>query len=73
MGFSNIVLFSLIAPVFILIIYIMVRTLIRKEIPDSRYSPFDTIMGQTQIEYQVHKEEKEEADEQGDDKDKNLK
>lgn len=71
MDFAYVLLFSLILPVFILIIYIMARVLIRKEIPDSRFSPFDSIMGQTQIEYHEHKEEKEDQDEQGDDKNKN--
>ncbi|NQX67082.1 DUF3951 domain-containing protein [Paenibacillus alba] len=51
----------------------MVKTLIKKEIPDSRYNPFDYITGQSRIEFQEQKEEKEEADDQGDDKDKHLK
>jgi hypothetical protein len=72
MNFGAVLLLSLILPIFFLIIYIMVRTLIRKEIPDSRFTPFDTIMGQTPTEYHEHKEEKEDEGEQGDDKNKNL-
>ena len=41
-----------------------------KEIPDSRYTPFDYITGQTTVEFQEQKEEKEEQNDQGDDKDK---
>ncbi|WP_268240138.1 DUF3951 domain-containing protein [Paenibacillus marchantiophytorum] len=55
-----------------IVIYIMVKTLIKKEIPDSRYNPFDYITGQSRIEFQEQKEEKEEADDQGDDKNKHL-
>ncbi|UUZ83724.1 DUF3951 domain-containing protein [Paenibacillus sp. P26] len=73
MDFSSILLLSLIVPVFILITYIMIKTLIKKEIPDSRYNPFDYITGQTRIEFQEQKETKEEDDDQGDDKDKNIK
>lgn len=71
MSFGSLVLLSLITPVFVLIIYIMIRAVIKKKIPDSRYSPFDKIMGQTVMEFQEQKEEKKEEKEQGDDKDKN--
>jgi len=50
----------------------MTKTLIKKEIPDSRYNPFDYITGQTRVEFQEQKEQKEEKDDHGDDKDKNL-
>ncbi|MEC0232583.1 DUF3951 domain-containing protein [Paenibacillus alba] len=73
MDFSTLTLLGLISPIFIIVIYIMVKTLIKKEIPDSRYNPFDYITGQSRIEFQEQKEEKEEADDQGDDKDKHLK
>ncbi|MCR8634153.1 DUF3951 domain-containing protein [Paenibacillus radicis (ex Xue et al. 2023)] len=72
MDFTSIVLLSLIAPVFILIIYIMTKTIIKNKIPDSRYNPFDYITGQTNVQFQEQKEEKEEEDEHGDDKDKNV-
>ncbi|WP_246358704.1 DUF3951 domain-containing protein [Paenibacillus phytorum] len=73
MDFSTLTLLGVITPIFVLIIYIMAKTLIKKEIPDSRYNPFDYITGQTRIEFQEQKEQKEEKDDQGDDKDKNLK
>ncbi|NEW04555.1 DUF3951 domain-containing protein [Paenibacillus sp. SYP-B3998] len=73
MDFSSLVVLALIGPVFILIIYIMAKTLIKKEIPDNRYNPFDYITGQTRIEFQEQKEQKEEDDDQGDDKNKHLK
>ena len=50
----------------------MSKTLIKKEIPDSRYNPFDYITGQTRVEFQEQKVQKEEKDDQGDDKDKNI-
>jgi hypothetical protein len=70
---SALTLLGLITPVFVLVIYIMAKTLIKKEIPDSRYNPFDYITGQSRIEFQEQKQEKEEKDDQGDDKDKGLK
>lgn len=73
MDFSTLILLGLIVPIFVLVIYIMTKTLIKKEIPDSRYNPFDYITGQTRVEFQEQKEQKEEKDDQGDDKDKNLK
>ncbi|MNQ90725.1 hypothetical protein D3C85_1060780 [compost metagenome] len=39
----------------------------------SRYNPFDYITGQSRVEFQEHKEQKEEDDSQGDDIDKSLK
>lgn len=73
MDVSTLTLLGLIFPIFVLIIYIMVKTLIKKEIPDSRYNPFDYITGQSRVEFQEHKEQKEEDDSQGDDIDKSLK
>ena len=73
MDISTLTLLGLIAPVFVLVIYIMAKTLIKKEIPDSRYNPFDYITGQTRVEFQEQKEEKEENADQGDDKDKGIK
>ncbi|MGO4272462.1 DUF3951 domain-containing protein [Paenibacillus sp. TAF58] len=72
MDFSTLILLGLIIPIFVLVIYIMTKTLIKKEIPDSRYNPFDYITGQTRVEFQEQKEQKEEKDDQGDDKDKNI-
>lgn len=73
MDFSTLTLLGLITPIFVLVIYIMTKTLIKNEIPDSRYNPFDYITGQTQAPFQEQKGQKEEKDDQGDDKDKNLK
>ncbi|TXK79325.1 DUF3951 domain-containing protein [Paenibacillus sp. N3.4] len=73
MDLSTLTLLGFIAPVFVLVIYIMTKTLIKKEIPDSRYNPFDYVTGQTRIEFQEQKEQKEEDDDQGDDKNKNFK
>lgn len=72
MDMSSLTLLGLIFPIFVLVIYIMVKTLIKKQIPDSRYNPFDYITGQSRMEFQEQKEQKEEDDSLGDDKDKNL-
>ncbi|MGG1555686.1 DUF3951 domain-containing protein [Paenibacillus ferrarius] len=66
MDVSTLTLLGLIAPVFILIVYIMTRTLIRKEVPDSRYNQFDYITGQTHVEFQEQKEQKEDKEQNGD-------
>lgn len=58
LDFSALTLLALITPVFVLVIYIMAKTLIKKEIPDSRYNPFDYITGQSRIEFQEQKQEK---------------
>lgn len=73
MDVPTLTLLGLIAPVFVLIIYIMAKTLIKKEIPDCRYQPFDYITGQSLIEFQEQKEQKEERNDQGDDKGPDLK
>ena len=67
------VMLSLIGPIFFLIGFIVLKTIITKEIPDSRYTPFDNIAGQTTIQFHEEKEDKEEEDAQSDDKDKNDK
>ncbi|WP_261381536.1 DUF3951 domain-containing protein [Paenibacillus cremeus] len=71
--FATITLLSLIFPVFVLIIYIMIKAVVKNKIPDSRYTPFDNITGQSTVVFHEQKEEKEEEDEHGDDKDKNRK
>ncbi|KRE74738.1 DUF3951 domain-containing protein [Paenibacillus sp. Soil750] len=63
---STLTLLGLIFPIFVIIIYIMVKTVIKKQIPDSRYNPFDYITGQSHVEFQEQKEQKEEDDSQGD-------
>ncbi|MNN94753.1 hypothetical protein D3C81_2134350 [compost metagenome] len=71
MDFASILLLSFIAPVFGIIVYIMVRAVVKQKIPEVHYTPFDKIMGQSAIEYQVHKKATKEDDDQGDDKNKN--
>lgn len=71
MDFASVLLLSFIAPVFAIIAYIMVRAVVKKKIPDVHYTPFDKIMGQSAIEYQVHKKANRQEDDQGDDKNKN--
>ncbi|CAG7657299.1 DUF3951 domain-containing protein [Paenibacillus allorhizosphaerae] len=73
MDYSAILVLSLIVPVFVLIVYIMIKAVMNKEVPDSRYTPFDYITGQKTVQFHEHKEDKEEEDAHGDDKDKNEK
>ncbi|CAM3617259.1 hypothetical protein [Marinicrinis lubricantis] len=61
---------TLALPIIILILIVVIKTIVKREIREHRYTPFDYIMGQTPIEYYEEKNEKEEESEQGDDKDK---
>lgn len=72
MDFSMYVILSLITPIFVLIGVIVVKMIKNKAIPNSDYTPFDYIMGQAPTEFHEDKQEKEENDDQGDDKDKNI-
>lgn len=71
MDIMLIILLSLTGPIFFLISYIVFKMFIKKEVPESHYTPFDRIMGQTPVEFHEHKAEQDEADDQGDDKNKN--
>ncbi|MFS1512738.1 DUF3951 domain-containing protein [Chengkuizengella sp. SCS-71B] len=51
----------------LLIGYIVVRTFLKKEIPDNPYTPFDYITGQSDVEFRDEKEEiEQDNDEDGD-------
>ncbi|WP_152393683.1 DUF3951 domain-containing protein [Paenibacillus guangzhouensis] len=66
------IILSLILPIFVLLGIISVKMIRRKELPSNQYTPFDYIMGQSAVEFHVEKEEHEEQDDQGDDKNKNT-
>ena len=68
--FGMYLILSLIVPILVLLGIVISKMIRLKEIPDSRYTPFDYITGQTTVEFQEQKEEKEEQNDQGDDKDK---
>ncbi len=72
MDFSFILILALTLPILILIGYVVIKTFITKKIPDSRFTPFDSIMGQSAIEFHQEKEEKEQDEDEGDDKEKNA-
>ncbi|WP_442603822.1 DUF3951 domain-containing protein [Paenibacillus sp. KN14-4R] len=61
---------SLIIPILALLLIISVKIIKGKKLPDSNYTPFDYITGQTTVEFHEEKEAKEENDDQGDDKDR---
>lgn len=63
--------FSLILPIIILLGIIMVKIFIKKQVPENNYTPFDYIMAQGQMEFHEEKEEREDENKQGDDKEKN--
>lgn len=73
MDFSFYVVLSLILPIIIILGIIIVKMIVGKALPDSRYTPVDQITGGTPIVFQEQKKEKEVEDDQGDDKEKNLK
>lgn len=68
--FGLYVTLSLIVPILVLLAIISAKIISGKGIPNSDYTPFDYIAGQTPVEFHEEKQEKEEDDEQGDDKDK---
>lgn len=72
MDFSMYLMLSLIIPILLLLGIIITKMIKGKRIPNSNYTPFDYIMGQTPIEFHEEKEDKEDQDDQGDDKDKQL-
>ncbi|WP_235206661.1 DUF3951 domain-containing protein [Paenibacillus tyrfis] len=69
--FALYTMLSLIVPIIVLLTIIICKMIAGKAIPNSDYTPFDQITGNTPIEFHEEKQEKEEKDEQGDDKDKN--
>ncbi|WP_127581858.1 DUF3951 domain-containing protein [Paenibacillus koleovorans] len=62
---------ALIVPIVGLVVYIFVKLLFTNKVPDSSYTPFDAIMGQSPVEFHEEKEAKEEDDDQGDGNGKN--
>ncbi|WP_314591352.1 DUF3951 domain-containing protein [Paenibacillus terrigena] len=70
--YTPFIILSLIIPILVLLGMITVKMIRRKELPSSNYTPFDYITGQSTVEFHIEKEEHEEQDDQGDDKDKNT-
>jgi Protein of unknown function (DUF3951) len=54
----------------VLIAVITFKIIKNKELPSNSYTPFDYITGQSNVEFHEEKEEKEEDNAKGDDKDK---
>lgn len=52
---------------------IVFKIIKKKNLPNSYYTPFDYITGQTNVEFHEEKEEEEQENGLGDDKDKNTK
>ncbi|MBC8080584.1 MAG: DUF3951 domain-containing protein [Gorillibacterium sp.] len=70
MDFGMMLIFSITAPIVALIVLIVTKLIRNKEIPNSNYTPFDQIMGQTPSAFHEEKKELEEQEDKGDDKDK---
>lgn len=73
MDFTLYAILSLIVPIIGLLGIIVVKMIKNKQLPDSRYTPFDYITGQSNVQFHEEKEAKQEEDDQGDDKNKNRK
>lgn len=73
MDFTALILFSLIVPIIVLLGIIIVKMIRGRAIPNSDYTPFDYIMGQSPVEFHEEKEVKEQKNDQGDDKEKKRK
>ncbi|MCR8641876.1 DUF3951 domain-containing protein [Paenibacillus sp. N1-5-1-14] len=69
-NFGLFVMLSLIVPILALLLIISIKIVKGKKLPESNYTPFDYITGQTTVEFHEQKEAKEENDDQGDDKDR---
>jgi len=72
MDLGLLTIFSIAVPIILLLGIIISKMIRMKELPDSRYTPFDYITGHSKVEFHEQKEEKEEKDEEGDDKNKNA-
>jgi|GEM_PF-1082100 len=53
--------------------YIVLKAILKRELPSNNYTPFDYIIAQSPVEFHDEKQEKEEHEEQGDDNEKNKK
>lgn len=71
MDFTMYLILSLIIPILVLLGVITSKMMAGKGIPNSDYTPFDLIVGQTPIAQHEEKVEKEERNDEGDDKEKN--
>jgi hypothetical protein len=68
MDLSFYALLSITLPIVLLLGIIIVKLIKNKQLPDSRYTPFDFITGQTNVEFHEEKEAVQEEDDQGEGK-----
>lgn len=64
--FSFYIILSLVVPILALLGIIVAKMIRNRTIPDSRYTPFDYIAGQTPVEFHEEKEAQQEEDDSGD-------
>ncbi|MFK7693967.1 DUF3951 domain-containing protein [Paenibacillus sp. HJGM_3] len=60
------IILSLVVPILALLGIIVVKMIRNRTIPDSRYTPFDYVTGQTPVEFHEEKETQQEEDDSGD-------
>ncbi|MFF2888018.1 DUF3951 domain-containing protein [Paenibacillus sp. NPDC057967] len=57
---------------FLSLAFVIGKMLIKKGLPSNNYTPFDYISAHSHVEFHDEKQEKEENEDQGDDKNKNI-
>jgi Protein of unknown function (DUF3951) len=65
LDFGILLILSIIVPLLLLLGIIITKMIKGKQIPNSNYTPFDYITGQTPVEFHEEKEDKEEQDDEG--------
>lgn len=65
MDFGTLLILSIIVPLLLLLGIIVGKMIKGKQLPNSNYTPFDYITGQTSNEFHEQKEDKEEQDDEG--------
>jgi len=55
-----------------LIAIVIIKMVYTRKLPSLYYTPFDNVTGHTRVEFHEQKEEREDEDGQGDDKEKHL-
>lgn len=57
---------------FLVLAIIIIRMLLKRGLPSNNYTPFDYITAHSHVEFHDEKQEKEENEDHGDDKNKNM-
>lgn len=52
--------------------FVVIKVIVKRKLPSNNYTPFDYITAQSNVEFHDEKQEQEDNEDQGDDKNKNL-